>query len=175
MLLLLFGIEEGFVKEKGEEIVKVFMQALLNELEGAIKEKGLVNAVSYCSERALPITDSLSKAYNVSIKRTSFNYRNPKNKPDKYEAKALKYFENKVKKGEKPEYYIQTFKRDGKTVYRFYKPLFVKPLCLNCHGIEGKNIPKNVLEEILKRYPKDRARGYSVDNFRGVIRVEFVE
>jgi len=45
MLLLLFGIEEGFVKEKGEEIVKVFMQALLNELEGAIKEKGLVNAV----------------------------------------------------------------------------------------------------------------------------------
>jgi hypothetical protein len=37
------------------------------------------------------------------------------------------------------------------------------------------NIPAEVLQEITKRYPKDKARGYSEGEFRGVIRVEFKE
>jgi Protein of unknown function (DUF3365). len=175
MMIMLISLDTLFVKTKGEEISSELIKTLLGELQASISREGLKNSISYCSERAIPLTDSLSNSYGVKIKRTSFKFRNPKNKPDKMEEGALKFFESAVKRGKKVDYILQTFKRGNKKVYRYYKPIFVAPLCLNCHGKENKNIPDEVLQEILRRYPKDKARGYSEGDFRGVIRVEFEE
>jgi len=175
VIMFLIALDTSFVRSKGEEISSALIKTLLGELQNSIEQRGVKGSVSYCSERAIPLTDSLSRSYGVKIKRTSFNFRNPKNKPDKMERKALEFFERALKEGKKFDYHVQTFKRGNKTVYRYYKPLFVAPLCLNCHGKDDTNIPKEVLEEILRRYPKDKARGYSVGDFRGLIRVEFEE
>jgi hypothetical protein len=175
MIILFINLDSAYVITKGEEIASALIKTLLGELQNSINQKGLKGSVSYCSERAIPLTDSLSKAYGVKIKRTSFKFRNPKNKPDKMEERALSFFETAIKGGKKPEYYIQTFRSGNQTIYRYYKPLFVAPLCLNCHGKDNMNIPAEVLQEITKRYPKDKARGYSEGEFRGVIRVEFKE
>jgi hypothetical protein len=175
MMILFVSLDSIYVKTKGEEIAGALIKTLLGELQNSINQKGLKGSFSYCSERAIPLTDSLSKAYGVKIKRTSFKFRNPKNKPDKMEERALRFFETAINGGKKPEYYIQTFRRGNQTIYRYYKPLFVAPLCLNCHGKDNMNIPAEVLQEITKRYPRDKARGYSEGEFRGVIRVEFKE
>ncbi len=172
-MILLLGLDTTFVKTKGEEIASELIKTLLEELKGSISQRGLKNSISYCSERAIPLTDSLSKIYGVKIKRTSFKFRNPKNKPDRMEERAIRFFEKALREGKKAEYYVQNFKRGNRSVYRYYKALFVAPLCLNCHGKDNRNIPMEVLEEILRRYPKDKARGYSEGDFRGVIRVEF--
>lgn len=137
MILFVFvSLDSTYVRTKGEEIAGALIKTLLGELQNSINQKGLKGSVSYCSERAIPLTDSLSKAYGVKIKRTSFKFRNPKNKPDKMEERALRFFETAINGGKKPEYYIQTFMRGNQTIYRYYKPLFVAPLCLNCHGKE---------------------------------------
>lgn len=173
MLWLFYGLSNEDIVARGDSISKVFIGALLSELTSAIRDKGLVDAVSYCSHKAIPITDSISALYGVSIKRTSLKYRNPINKPDRYEVEAIRFFMESLRKGKKVEYYVQKVNVGNKSVYRYYKPLFIQPLCLNCHGIPRENIPAEVLKILKKRYPNDKATGYAVGDFRGVIRIEF--
>ncbi len=173
MLWLFYALSNRDIVARGDSITKVFIRTLLSELRSAIKNKGLADAVSYCSHKAIPITDSISSLYGVSIKRTSLKYRNPLNKPDKYEVEAIRFFIESLRKGKKVEYYLQKVNIGNKSIYRYYKPLFIKPLCLNCHGVPRKNIPAEVLKVLKKRYPNDKAIGYSVGDFRGVIRIEF--
>ncbi len=75
---------------------------------------------------------------------------------------------------EKAKYYIQKVKENGKTYYRYYKPLKIQPVCLTCHG-DKLTMDKSVREEIKRIYPNDLATGYKVGDFRGVIRVSIPE
>ncbi|NJD56037.1 MAG: diguanylate cyclase [Nitrospirae bacterium] len=62
---------------------------------------------------------------------TSLNPLNPDNKPDAFEEKALKLFEQ----GEKEAF--QTEQLEGKTYFRYMAPLFVEHACLTCHAVQG--------------------------------------
>jgi len=169
--------EEKKIVQIGEEVSQKLLAKLKGELVKTMKEKGPTEAVKICSQKAIPLTREVEEEvdHGIKIKRTSFKFRNPANAPDEYEKQALKYFEETYKKkGELPKYYIQKVKEDGKTYYRYYKPLVVAPVCLTCHGDE-KSINKSALEEIKKIYPNDLARGYKVGDFRGVIRVSIPE
>ena len=70
-----------------------------------------------------------------------------------------------------PPYYVQKFKNQGQPVYRYYKPLKVAQVCLNCHG-DAKTISPAVQKKLQALYPEDRATGYKEGDFRGVIRIE---
>ena len=160
------------IKDYGEEASKMLLKRLKKELKLALKTKGPVGAIEVCSKKALNITQEVADEIgDIKIKRTSFKYRNPKNKPDIYEAKALKFFENQIKKtGKLPPYYIQ--KVNGE--YRYYKPLKVQNVCLTCHG-DPTHMDPNLLNKLKELYPHDKALGYSVGDFRGVIRVSIPE
>jgi hypothetical protein len=107
----------------------------------------------------------------IEIKRTSLRFRNPKNAPDQYEREALKYFQTiYLKTGKVSEALIQKINKNSSTHFRFYKPLTMKSLCLNCHG-RSENIAPNITYQIKKLYPEDYAQGYQVDDFRGLVRV----
>ena len=164
---------EKKVVEIGKKATMTLLKTLLGEVTTSLEEKGPVATINYCSERAYPLTDSISEAFGVKIKRTTFKYRNPKNKPDKYEEEALRYFEKFFKEGKKPPaHYVQKVKVGDKLVYRYYFPLKVLKLCLTCHGTPGKDIKPEVYEAIKKKYPEDKAIGYKEGDFRGVVRVE---
>ena len=164
---------EKKVVEIGKKATMTLLKTLLGEVTTSLEEKGPVATINYCSERAYPLTDSISEAFGVKIKRTTFKYRNPKNKPDKYEEEALRYFEKFFKEGKKPPaHYVQKVKVGDKLVYRYYFPLKVLKLCLTCHGTPGKDIKPEVYEAIKKKYPEDKAVGYKEGDFRGVVRVE---
>jgi len=160
------------IKDFGEDASQMLLKELQKELKTALKTKGPVGAIETCSKKALVITQEVAEEIgDIQIKRTSFKYRNPNNKPDEYEAQALKFFEETMKKtGKLPPYYIQ--KINGE--YRYYKPLKVQPVCLTCHG-DPKDMDPQVVKKLKELYPEDKALGYKVGDFRGVIRVSIPE
>ncbi len=130
-----------------------------------------------CSVEALPLTQNIADANDqiTQIKRTSNQYRNRKNKPDKYEQDALDYFRKFINTNEPiPSYYVQKIEQKSGDFYRYYKPLTMMPLCLNCHGMV-ENINPDVMESLKEKYPKDKAIGYSLNDFRGVVSISISE
>ena len=168
--------QEKKIVQIGESVSKKLLKSLKGELVKALKKNPL-EAIEVCSQKALPITKKVEKEidHGIKLKRTSLKYRNPANAPDEYEKEALRYFEENYKEtGKIPRYYIQKVKENGKMYYRYYKPLKIKPVCLTCHG-KQKYIHPDVYDKIIQIYPNDKATGYKVGNFRGVIRVSIPE
>ena len=159
---------EAAVFELGSSVSQALMGTLVTQLTGAMQEGGAAYAVDFCSTSALQLTAGVAQEQGLDVKRTSMKYRNPANAPDEDETEALRHFESAVAdSGELPDSWVQKASREE---YRFYRPLVVAPPCLGCHGSAGEIDPavQAILDE---RYPDDLATGYSVGDFRGVIRV----
>ncbi|NQU68562.1 MAG: DUF3365 domain-containing protein [Candidatus Marinimicrobia bacterium] len=161
----------------GENVFRNLITELSHTLQQAIKNEGIAGAIDMCSVEALPLTQKIADANDqiTQIKRTSYQYRNRKNKPDKYEKDALDYFRKFVDTNVSlPSYYVQKIEQKSGDFYRYYKPLTMMPLCLNCHGMV-ENISPDVMESLKKKYPKDKAIGYSLNDFRGVVSISLSE
>lgn len=135
-------------------------------LMGSIQKNGTLEALKFCNHRALPLTDSLSKHYNATIKRVSDKNRQPKNKATGESLKMIAYFKNLItqKKAYKP------IAVESKNHVDVYYPIETNSMCLQCHG---KNINPEVHKQILKLYPNDQAIGYEENELRGVWQITF--
>ena len=47
----------------------------------------------------------------------------------------------------------------------YVEPIYLKPLCANCHG---ENVAPDLLVRIREHYPDDDAIGFRVGEFRGL-------
>ena len=153
----------------GESSVNVLMKNLKKHLLEALEVNDLVSAFEFCAVQALILTDDVRADLpeGVELKRTSSKYRNPKNAPDELEQKALLYFEKEYSEtGKLPANFIQ---RAAPDEWRYYKPMKINKLCLKCHGLQAQ-LETNVLSSLEENYPDDKATGYKVDEFRGVVR-----
>ena len=151
----------------------MLIKTLMKNLLEATSDKDYAGAIEFCSTEALPLTNSLTENLNniVEVKRTSFKYRNPANKPDEFEVEALNYFINEFDStGWLPDHYLQGIQKNGLKYAKYYKPLRVMGLCLNCHGSAAEITPdtRKTIDQI---YPDDLARDYKVKDFRGVISI----
>lgn len=152
----------------------VLVKSLGGRLTEVIQSDGVIKAIDVCKEEAYDITDDIEDKIgkNISIKRVSNKYRNPKNAPDKYEIEALAWFEEQIAQGNMlPKVYGQRILRKKNDIYRFYKPMKMQTKCLLCHGDVETRLP-DVSKRINKLYPKDKAVDYHDGDFRGLIRVE---
>lgn len=155
-------------KQQGDSISTIMQRVLLSNVMQATKAGGPAFAVTFCNERAMPLTDSLSKEYNCQIERISDKYRNSSNKPNKNDEDIL------LRLGSSNSGEPLLASENGKVVY--YKPIRIaNPGCLNCHGIENKDIAPKTLEAIVQRYPNDLAIGYKEGDFRGLWKITFQE
>lgn len=143
---------------------KVLAENLMNE----IKTKGTVHAVTFCSAKAYPLTDSMALALNAQIKRVSDKPRNPNNKANQQEAAYIAKSKEFLEKGEhvKPE----MTEINGRMVG--YYPIITNQLCLQCHGGQGEEVISETLLQIEDLYPNDQAIGYKVNELRGIWVVE---
>ena len=156
--------------EKGKEIATASFAALGSQLKAAIESGGVPSALQYCNIEAMPLTDSLSNAYNASIRRTTMQPRNPSNAPSLLEkAQLTKYSEMKLAGEEIGPTVVAT--DDGSKI--FYSPIMLNDFCLQCHGTVGKELAVENYEVIKNLYPADEAVGYIAGDLRGMWSITF--
>ena len=163
------SLREYFLK-RGRELAAITQTRLKQELKKAIKEGGLVNAISFCNKRAMEITDSVSLAEKVYIRRLAKKYRNPANDMNKDESNIYKGFViNQIQRKWYPA--VVSWDKKGRPVY--YNTIVVDALCLKCHGTPGKEIPPEVAEKIAELYPDDKAVNFRAGDPRGMWAITF--
>ena len=158
--------------EQGEAITRVAFKTLSTNLKMAMTRGGVEEAAGFCNMAAQPITDSLSEAHGVIIKRTSLKLRNPENKPDNIEQTVLEMFATLDDMGKKIEPKILL---DSDDKVRFFAPIMVKSQCLVCHGVTGQSLTEENYTFIKSHYPEDQAINYNENDLRGIWSITFIE
>jgi hypothetical protein len=102
---------------------------------------------------------------NARFRVTSDNYRNPKNRPDSFEAGAIHTF--KMDLAKTPQQQREFLESLEVPWYRYAVPIKVAKPCLRCHGT-----PNDAPAEVLEKYGTARGFGYKEGDIRGVITVE---
>ncbi len=152
--------------DRGAEVVDATFSALSKQLQSALAEGGVKNAVEYCNFIVNPVIDSLSRQYNAEIRRVTLKTRNVLNKPRDYENIMLRAYLDNYDEGRLLKPIVENL-YDGNHVY--YSPIIIKSgLCLACHGEIGTNITQKDYDYIRSLYPTDKATGYSEGDMRGV-------
>lgn len=142
-------------KKEAQEVLMPFKKELMKTLKTSFKNGGVAGAVDKCHVEAPKIAvRHSSKTYEIG--RTSNKFRNPNNRPEKWMEGVLSDYErSKSKEG-------RIVVQDGASYY--VEPIYVKGLCLNCHG----NLSERTQKLISSKYPEDKAHGYKINDFRGV-------
>lgn len=161
--------EETAAMELGAVAAEQLTGTLVRHLTTALDSAGTAGAIDFCSGQAPALTRrAAGSSGHLEIKRTSDRVRNPANAPDSLEAEALAYFADRLASGaELPRAWLQV---EGDTAVRYYRPLVVSELCVQCHG-PVTALASDVLAALAERYPTDHATGYLPGDFRGLIRV----
>jgi Protein of unknown function (DUF3365) len=162
-------IPDSVYTKMGNEIVALTFDTLRNSLLNAISTKGMDGAITFCNEKAYPLTTTY--ADSVVIRRTALRYRNPDNKPDSLEQIMLDEINANILSGGKPE--TKIIRRSSTEEIHFFKPILLQPMCLNCHGTPGKQIQNTTLARIQQFYPDDRAVDYKEGDLRGLWHIVF--
>lgn len=153
-------------KTKADSATAIAQQTLLGKVASSIKKGGTTYAVDFCAVEAMPITDSLSKHFQLKIGRISDKNRNPKNNLSTPTDKAAFALFSKDKT------LIDTLLTIESPVY--YKRInLAMPACLKCHGNPATDILPGTLQLIQEKYPKDLATNYQLNDLRGLWKVEF--
>lgn len=153
------------IRQKGDKITAVTGQTLSKSVMNAMSKGGVSEAVKFCNVAAYPLTDSLAKANQVSIKRTAIRWRNPKNKPTKQEKQLFAAFELEKQEGKISEAKIIK-QKNGDWLYA--KPIILQTQCQACHGKLGETLLADNYKTIQKYYPKDKAINFSTGDIRGM-------
>lgn len=138
-------------------------EAMFTRLNGRLMEvvgsEGPAAAIAVCSEEAPQIAADTSREHGVSMGRTSFRLRNPKNTPPPW---ATQLVADRV---DEP-----TYLSNGRKLAALL-PIRLEATCLMCHGSE-EAIPPPVKEALAKHYPEDQATGFQEGDLRGWFWVE---
>ena len=165
----LSGGDEVTYRRIGQELVDSVQTKLKANLVKAMQEGGPANAVKFCNVEAMPITASYSSKYNTAVKRVSDKNRNPKNAANEKELAVMEDFRQTMASGE-PALPKVAIDAEGKK--HFYAPIFTGGVCLTCHG-NPKNMQPELVSVLDSLYPNDKAKGYAVDELRGIWSVKF--
>ena len=149
---------------KGKAIATETQKILAKNLTEAITNGGTEYAIKFCNIQALPLTDSMSKQLNASIKRVSDQPRNSNNSANDKEIAYIQSIKSAIEKGEPVN--PQLTNTDTEAIG--YYPIVTNSLCLQCHGNKTSDITKESQDKIASLYPNDKATGYSINQLRGI-------
>jgi hypothetical protein len=150
----------------GNEITQATFESLRGELQKALQDGGIENALRYCNVKAVPLTDSLSRLHDVSLVRISNKNRNPDNSASNFETELINRYEEEI------ENRVPQLIKSGNAII-YYKPIIAQAMCLNCHGTPGESLLLDNHSLIKSLYPNDKAIDYREGNVRGLWKIVF--
>lgn len=156
---------EQMLLDKGQRISKNILSVLSQKLNENIAAGGIPQALEYCNLNALSITDSLSKAENVTGSRLSLKTRNIKNKAIGADSLVISDYIDQMTKGINLKPKIEM---SNENEAKYYAPIYISEFCLQCHGKTGTDITPENIAIIKEKYPADMATGYMNGDLRGV-------
>jgi hypothetical protein len=149
----------------GQVAAAALKKNLMGALIQALQDGGVPAAIEVCSAKAMDLTKKSGEIDPavISIERRTDRWRNPENQADQVDLEVMAAF---MKDKELKE----LTRKESEEVTRYYQPLRMMSLCLQCHG-DPVSFSKEVRQALEKHYPKDRAFGYKEGDLRGVIQV----
>lgn len=175
--VLCFGCQRSLSEKEVEEYTEMGMkisQETYQKLSGALMEKmkagGIPEAVKYCNAAALPLTQEISEAHNVHVKRTALRTRNQSNSPNEEELRILNYYKDLADKKQDLTPLVQ-LDQNGNPHY--YAPIILQKKCLSCHGRLDKEVSRAADSIIKSYYPNDMALGFQENDLRGIWSISF--
>jgi len=148
---------------RGAELLKPFKKELMHALQASIESGGPLEAMTVCNLEAPMIAESNSTE-GVRVGRSSHKLRNPTNAPSAWVKPVLDAYVSD------PEQRKPRTIELGDNRLGYIEPIYVKPMCLPCHGRE---ISEDVAAKLAELYPDDAATGFAAGEFRGVFWVEY--
>jgi hypothetical protein len=158
---------------RGKDITQQAFALLSANLGKALAEGGVTNALSYCSEKALPLTQLVADTNQVHLRRVTQRPRNPANRADTSDSATLRAFQAQLAEASQVSPVVRT-NADGSVT--FFAPIVLNnTLCLRCHGEVGKDIWADNAAFIRSLYPRDEATGFKLGQLRGMWRIDFLQ
>lgn len=162
---------ETAARERGRAIASQAFALLSTNLARALAAGGITNALPYCSEKAHPLTELVAATNQVRLRRLTHKPRNPTNEVAAGELAILRGFQLALGRGETPAPVVRA--TSSNTVV-FYSPIVItNPLCLQCHGVAGRDLQPATVTLLRELYPRDQATGFKLGDLRGAWRVDF--
>ncbi|HVT72452.1 MAG TPA: DUF3365 domain-containing protein [Lacunisphaera sp.] len=165
------------IRRNADDIIKRVGTTLIYEVEHSIQADGLAKTleIAHLREFKLPRLPA-NQPQLAAIKLTSLQLRNPANAPDEADRAVLTKIDTALQEGDDvPPLLIQLVTPVGKPPeWRVYRPVSTMPVCLKCHGPADTLAPE-VRAYLAGHYPTDKAVDYSGYQWRGLIRISFVE
>lgn len=155
--------------EKGQRLALQTKSLVGQNLMSAINSKGVLGAVDFCNLNAQQLTSTYIKDGVIKIKRATDKPRNPLDLVNKDEQVVLKKYYDLMK--QKKE--LAPVLVEAKDVFKFYAPIKINQMCLQCHGRPNIEINSETLSVISTKYPKDKALNYKDGDLRGIWSVEW--
>ncbi|MGN6213128.1 Tll0287-like domain-containing protein [Parafilimonas sp.] len=166
--------DEALYLRRGDSVASFAQAMLLSNVSNAIQTRGVAGAVDFCSEKAIPLTDSAAALYGYAISRISNKNRNPGNAL-RTAADSLAWQQMNAliqDSAQKQKHFIM---QAGNSI-TYYKAITIAmPTCLKCHGQPQTNISPEVLAVINQKYPADKATGYHAGELRGLWKIKMTK
>lgn len=154
--------------EIGKNMALKAKGVLGKNLMEAITSKGTEHALSFCSLKAIPLTDNTATSLNATIRRVSDKNRNPENKPNKAELGYIEATKLVIAQGNAPKPQLTSYENK----HIGYYPILTNNMCMQCHGQLKTEILPKTLSKINELYPNDLATGYNINELRGIWVIE---
>ena len=155
---------------KGKEIAQATFKELSTNLMTQMKAGGPEKAIPFCNQQASPITEALSKKYNVVIKRTSNKLRSCENDPTEREIEIIDSYQQLMLENKELKPIVEIDKDQKK---HFYAPIKIQTNCLVCHGKLNETMTVRTDSIIKSIYQFDIATGYNEGDLRGLWSITF--
>ncbi len=164
------SVQSGELREQAQSFIKDLNTEVKGRLGKAIKNSGYDGAVIMANKQGgyTIASEMMKQNEGLIIRRVSFKNRNPNNIPDAYESRMLHLMEKDHANGTLKVYYEDLTTTSGEKTYKYMEPIIIKELCLHCHDTKDAIEPE-VLVQIKRLYPNDKAMDYKTGDLRGAI------
>ncbi|MCC7031434.1 MAG: DUF3365 domain-containing protein [Acidobacteria bacterium] len=151
--------------DRADAAVRQLQLTLISRLKEELGRGGPKAAVTVCRDEAQQLTDSVGKAQDLAIGRTSHKIRNPRNAPRAWAAGTVASSAGRPITGARPAVF------DLGDRVGVLRPIGQMAMCETCHG-PREQVEAAIGDVLRTSYPDDQAVGFAAGDLRGWFWVE---